>query len=737
MTTASQAQRPNTGAADIESRIADLLSRMTLDEKIGQLNQVEAWGPHAAAHLAEDLRAGRIGAVLNQVDPAINAELQRIAREESRLGVPLLIGRDVIHGYQSVSPLPLGQGASWNPDLVRENAKMAAAEASASGINWTFAPMIDICRDARWGRIAESFGEDPYLTSVLGAAMVEGFQGDNLEDVESIAACAKHFAGYGASEGGVDYNTTNIPVNEMRNVHLPPFRAAVEAGVATFMTSFSDIDGIPATASEFLLRDVLRSEWKFDGLVVSDWDAIRQLCDHGMAENDKEAALLAATAGVDMDMVGGAFAGWLPALIEDGRFEEKTIDEMVANVLRVKFKLGLFDGRPDAAPVPARMPALAAARELAAQSCVLLKNENRALPLDAQHLNRLAVIGPLADAPVEQLGTWVFDGDASLSVTPLKALEAMLDGQVELRFEKGVQNSRHRGHDGFEAAYQAVADSDAAVLVLGEEAILSGEAHCRADIDLPGAQVELVRRLRQAGKPVIAVIFAGRPLTLSNVIDEFDALLYAWHPGAMGGPAIADLLFGREVPSGKLPVTFPKLVGQTPIYYARKNTGRPPSPEKIIHIDDIEEGAPQTSLGMTSFHLDAGYEPLFPFGFGLSYTRFDYTDMSVSTHEMAMGETLVAELNITNAGDYEAAEVVQLYIRDRAASLTRPIRELKGFQRITLKPGETRRVRFEIGEKELSFYRRDQSFGAEPGEFDLWLAGCSATGLHARFRVTG
>jgi beta-glucosidase len=725
------------GKDGVEARIRDLLSRMSIEEKVGQLNQVEGSAHDVVHALGADLRAGQIGSVINQVDPATVNELQRIAREESRLGIPLLIGRDVIHGFKTVAPIPLGQAATWNPDLVEACARMAGEEAAAAGVNWTFAPMIDICRDPRWGRIAESLGEDPVLTSILGAAMVRGFQGETLSDPTSLAACAKHFAGYGASEAGRDYNTTNLPENELRNVHLPPFRAAAEAGAASLMTSFSDIDGIPATANTLLLRDVLRGEWDYDGMVVSDWDAIKQLCTHGLTETEYEAAYQAATAGVDMDMVASAYRNHLADLIACGRIELAVLDRMVANVLRMKFRLGLFDGRTTADAEPSRMASRSLVKQAALQSCVLLKNDDHTLPLDPAALTRLAVIGPLADDPVEQLGTWIFDGDPERSVTPLAALQSLAaDTALSLHHVRALATTRSHDQSGFDEAEAAARDADAVLVFLGEEAILSGEAHCRADIDLPGAQVELVKRLKATGKPVIAVIQAGRPLTLASVLDHLDALLFAWHPGSLGGAAIADLLFGRACPSGKLPVSFPKMVGQIPVYYGHKNTGRPPSPDTIIHIDDIQAGAAQTSLGMTAFHLDAGYEPLFRFGFGLSYTSFAYSGLILGSEAIAPDETLTVQVDVTNTGEVAGEEVVQLYLRDRFGSVTRPVRELKAFARVALEPGETRQVRFELTVEDLAFYKRNQTRGAEAGAFDVWVGGDSAADLHAEFTLT-
>ncbi len=724
----------------IGQRVSLLLGRMTLAEKIGQMNQRNASDGNAPGYLAEDLRAGRIGSVLNQVDVTIVNELQRIVVEESRLGIPLLVGRDVIHGFRTVMPIPLGQAATWNPELVQEGAQIAAQEAASAGINWTFAPMMDISRDARWGRIAESFGEDAFLASRLASAMVAGFQGLDLSETGSIGACAKHFAGYGAVESGRDYATTNIPENELRNVYLRPFKAAIDAGVMSVMTSFSDLNGVPATANEFLLRQILRREWQFDGFVVSDWDSIRQLRIHGLTSNDSDSALEAVHAGVDMEMAGDAFSNHLAELVERELVSIDAIDAAVTSILRAKFRLGLFE-KPytvsSELPPTGNDRALTIAKKIALQSIVMLKRDHGVLPLSVENLRSVAVIGPLADAPYEQLGTWIFDGDSQLSVTPLEAIRRVLDAKADVRYVRAMETSRSRAGDSFDEAVRIARESDVVILFLGEESILSGEAHSRADINLPGDQETLVRCVREAGTPVIAVILAGRPLTLSNIVDQVDAILYAWHPGTMAGPAIADLLFGVESPSGKLPATFPRMVGQIPIYYNEKNTGKPPSPASIVHIDDIDTFAPQTSFGMSAFHLDAGYTPLFAFGHGLSYAQFDYENISVSPPEIRLGGSVTISAELTNRGDVAAEEVVQLYIRDLVGSVTRPVRELKGFRRVRLQPGQTMKVDFKLHTDDLAFYGRHMQLTTEPGQFHAWIGGSSETQLRTDFHIVG
>jgi beta-glucosidase len=706
----SELQLPDMKASP-KDRAHALLGQMTLAEKIGQMSQVEAGHGYPPDYLGERLRAGLIGSVINNVNVEIVNELQRIAVEESRLGIPLLVGRDVIHGFKTVLPIPLGQAATWNPSLAKEGARVAALEAARFGVNWTFAPMVDISRDPRWGRIAESFGECVLLTSSMGAAMVEGFQGESLADTGCIAACAKHFAGYGAVD---------------------------DAGVSTLMTSFSDLNGVPATGNSYILDDVLRGEWDFDGFVVSDWDSVRQLQIHGLTEDDRESALVAAMAGVDMEMAGDAYSNHLQGHVEEGSVSEAQIDAAVIRILRIKFELGLFENPytdPGQFPAIADKRAIRAARDSALQSVVLLKNQNGILPMSEKKLDSIAVIGPLADAPYEQLGTWIFDGDESLSVTPLRAIRDLVGSEVDIKYVRAMENSRSRFNEEFYAAVYAARAADAVLLFLGEESILSGEAHSRADINLPGDQVELVRRVRSAGKPVVAVILAGRPLTLSNIIEEVDAILYAWHPGAMGGPAIADLVFGREVPSGKLPVTFPRLVGQIPIYYSQKNGGKPPSADNVVHIDDIDTFAPQTSLGMSAFHLDTCYTPLFPFGHGLSYTTFEYSNIRVSEAEIPLGGTVAISADLANCGDNEAVEVVQLYTRDLVASLTRPVKELKGFTRVRLSPGESKSVTFKLHTDDLAFFGRDGKRTVEPGLFHVWIGGSSDTEHRSEFRI--
>ena len=599
--------------------------------------------------------------------------------------------------------------------------------------------MIDISRDPRWGRIAESLGEDPHLSSVLGAAMVRGFQGQNLSDPSAIAACAKHFAGYGAAEGGRDYNTANIPENELRNVYLRPFKAAADAGVATFMSAFCDLNGVPASGNRWLMNQVLRDEWGYDGVVVSDWESVVEMTVHGYTQDDAEAALKAVHANIDMEMASSSYINHIASFIDSGEISVEQIDVMVARILQLKVELGLFDNpytNPDDHADVLNKSHLRVAKEAAVKSCVLLKNEQKTLPLTKSDLTSVAVIGPLADEGYEQMGTWVFDGEAHHSVTCLQAMQELLGRTVDINHVKALDTTRASSNDEFAEAIAAAERSDVVIAVVGEESFMSGEAHSRADISLPGHQEALIEALSSVGKPLVLVIMAGRPLTIESVMDKADAVLYAWHPGTMGGPAIADLLFGVESPSGKLPVTFPRKVGQVPIYYGHKNTGRPATDDTWVDMDDVTPHAPQTSLGMTSFHLDAGFRPLFPFGYGLSYGNFQYVKITMSRHSIAMGQTIDVFADVVNTGSRTAEEVVQLYVRDLVGSVTRPVKELKGFRRIKLKPGERERVCFTLHTDDLAFFNDQMQLVTEPGQFHVWIGGSSDASLWGEFEIT-
>ncbi len=722
---------------EIESRVEALLAKMTLQEKIGQMIQINDFDGQIPETLRRQLREGRIGSMLNEVVPETSREIQRIAMEESRLGIPLIMGRDVIHGFRTIFPIPLGQAAAWDPELVTACARVAGREAATAGFQWTFAPMMDIARDPRWGRIAEGFGEDPYLAALLAAAMVRGFQGDDLSAPDTIAACAKHFAAYGAAEGGRDYDTVNLSEDRLRDVYLPPFEAAVKAGVATVMTSFNEINGVPSSGNPLLLRTILRREWGFRGFVVSDWRSMAEMIDHGFCSDLKDVARKAISAGVDMEMQSTAYADHLEELVGEGVVPESWIDDAVRGILRIKFELGLFEKPFPYSAKRVEAPSEEArklARRAALESVVLLKNDRQLLPLSREYRS-LAVIGPLADDPYEVLGTWNRDGVPADTVTPLAAIRSLVGDRTQIHYAPGLAYSRSRDSSGFPDAVEQARKSDVVLLFVGEEAILSGEAHSRAHLDLPGAQNELIARVAESGKPVVLIVLAGRPLTIGEVSKSARAVLYAWHPGTMGGPALADLIFGVESPSGRLPVTFPKTEGQIPVYYAHKNTGRPPGTRRLILIDDIPVRAYQSSLGDAARYLDIGYEPLYPFGYGLSYTTFEYSDLQLSSKEVKVDGALRVSVNVTNTGPMEADEVAQLYVRDRVGSRTRPVRELKGFQRLRLRAGEVRTVVFELPAESLGFHDLEMKYVVEPGRFDLWVGGDSQSGLKTEFEV--
>jgi beta-glucosidase len=715
---------------DVEQRIGALLARMTLQEKIGQMSQSTSMRTPISDQIKSEIRNGRWGSFLNAGSPADRAEAQRIATRESRLGIPLIFARDVIHGYRTIFPIPLAQSASWDPELVAQAARIAAREATTEGIRWTFAPMLDVTRDPRWGRIAETLGEDPYLAGTLGAAMIRGFQGASLEDPGSLAACAKHYAGYGASEAGRDYNSTWIPEILLRDVYLQPFHAARDADVATFMTGFNALNGVPATGNRFLLRQILRDEWKFDGVTVSDYEAIPEMVRHGYSLDARDAALKALRAGVDMEMVSTAYFDHLRSLVQTGQVEMSAIDASVRNILRLKFRLGLFAQKPpepaSALPAPA---SLDLAKRLAAESAVLLKNDRDLLPLPVS-TGRVAVIGPLADSPADQMGSWAMDGHPTDVQTPLAALRARL-GNARVLYAPGMKNSRDTSREGFSAVRDVAGRADVVLMFLGEEQILSGEARSRAFLDLPGAQEALVDEIARLRKPVVAVILAGRPLTFHHVAENVNAILYAWHPGTMGGPAIAGLLFGDSVPSGKLTITFPRTVGQVPIYYAHLNTGRPPSSGEL----GVPMGNPQDPQGYTSKYLDVDFTPEYPFGYGLSYTTFRYSNLHISRPKLRAGDKLTVSAEVSNQGGREADEVVQLYVRDLVASVSRPVRELKGFRRIHLKPGQKETVAFSITTGDLAFYNVRMQHVTEPGTFQVWIAPDSVRGVDGEFTV--
>jgi beta-glucosidase len=721
-----------------------LLESLTLRQKIGQLQQMNGEAK-SVAEIPESLktavREGKVGSFLNVLSPEVANELQRIAITESSAKIPLIFARDVIHGYRTIMPTPLGQAATWNPELVQKSARAAAVEASSMGIRWTFAPMIDISRDSRWGRITESFGEDPHLTSVLAQASVRGYQGDCsknpdcLKDPTSIAATAKHFVGYSAAEGGRDYNVTYIPEPLLHNIYLPPFKAAVDAGVATIMTAFNELNGVPASGNAYTMDTVLRGELRFQGMTVSDWDSVLELIPHGFAEDKKQAALLAAKAGLDMEMVSTTFQENLASLLDSGQITEAELDAKVSRVLDLKRKLGLFEqpysnGDPTKAVLTQEHKSIS--EQMAFESLVLLKNNESILPLAKG--GSVALIGPLAHAAHDQLGSWVLDAKKQDSVTVLDSFSRSLPPE-KLFYAQGLYSSRSHDPKDFAQAVEQAKKADVIVYVGGEEAVLSGEAHSRADTRLPGAQELLIRELKKTGKPLVVVILAGRPIALNDVLDQMDALIMAWHPGTMAGPAIARLLRGEAEPVGRLPVTWPKVTGQSPIYYNHPSSGRPASAGSFTQMDDFPLEAFQHSTGHKNHYIDIGFQPQFPFGYGLSYSSVVYSSLKLDKTTIGVDGRIKVSAKIRNTGKRPAVETVQLYIRDLVASSVRPVRELKDFQRVTLKPGETKTVSFQLDGEDLAFFNQKLERVVEPGKFQVWVAPNAAEGLEGEFNV--
>lgn len=718
-------------AIQTDNRIDNLLLKMTIEEKIGQLNQLSY--DHVDDAILAKAQKGNVGCILNELDAkSINA-IQKAAVEKSRLHIPIIFARDVIHGFKTIFPIPLGQASSWNPQVAEDGGRVAALEASSVGIRWTFAPMMDVTREPRWGRIAESCGEDPLLTSMMASAMIRGFQGNKLSDASSIAACAKHFAAYGFTESGKDYNTTHITERELRDVVLPPFKAAVDNGCATFMCSFNDIDGTPSSANRHLLTDILRGEWGYDGLMDSDWASISQMIPWGYSKDLYQACVQAINAGVDMDMEGHAYDIHLKEAIERGEVKMADVDQAVRRVLLLKERLGLFDHpyvkiqKKSQFYLPA---SLQSAKVAAEEGAVLLKNDGT---LPVRDTKNIAVVGPLANSGADQVGTWCFDAEPEHSVTPITAIRSLCGKDVNLIFEQGLTHSRDTSSTNIRKAVDAVRNADVILFFAGEESVISGEARCRADISLPGAQTKMLEALKATGKPVVMIILAGRPLTIGAEAAMSNAVLYSFHGGTMAGPALADIIFGKVVPSGKLPISFPKMVGQVPVYYARPNTGRPAA--NITYINEIPVGAKQTSLGFSSYFLDAGDGPLYPFGYGKSYTTFTYGGVKLSSGNITMNDSITISCTVSNTGDYDGKEVVQLYTHDKFASVIRPVKELKGFQKIFFKKGETKTVIFKLSANDLAFTHHDMKKYAEPGEFEVWMAGDSQSGTPATFNI--
>lgn len=711
-----------------EERFVDsVLARLTLEEKLGQLNQVSGLGsptgPGGSPASYEQIRRGEIGSFLNVVGADTTRKIQRIAVEESRAHIPLLFALDVIHGYRTTFPVPLGEAASWNPAAAERSARVAATEAAANGLHWTFAPMVDIARDPRWGRIVEGAGEDPYLGSAFAAARVRGFQGNSLRSLDAIAATAKHFAGYGAAEGGRDYNVADVPERTMREVYLPPFHAAVCAGVATVMASFNEVAGIPAHANRHLTSEILRGEWGFDGVVVSDWTGVAELLQHGVGSDRATVGKLALEAGVDMDMVSEIYRSDLPALVRSGRLSQAVVDEATRRVLRLKYRLGLFDN-PYRSADTARERAMtltpahrAAARDVARQSIVLLKNDRATLPL-RKDLGTIAVIGSLASDTVATLGNWVGMGRAADAVSVLDGIRRAVSQQTQVLYARGAAPTSGDS-SGIAEAVNVARRAQAVVLVIGEIPDMSAEAASRASIDLPGAQLQLAKAVHATGVPTVAVLMNGRPLALQWLQDNLPAILETWFLGVEAGPATADVLFGDYNPGGKLPVTFPRATGQIPIYYNHKNTGRPSQRENKY----------------SSKYIDIPWTPLYPFGHGLSYTTFTVSAPRLDKTTLRSGDSLHVDVDVTNNGGVAGDEVVQLYVRDDVSSLTRPVKELRGFQRMTLGPGQSSTVRFVLTNHDLAFYDSAMRRVVEQGRFTVFVGSSSDSVREAHFEL--
>lgn len=719
----------------LENKVNDLLSKMTLHEKIGQMSQYSYGGPidSMPGDMIEMVRKGEIGSFLNTYKYEVSNKLQEIAVTKSRLGIPLLIARDVIHGFHTMFPIPIGQAASWNPDLLEKAARVSAVEASMEGIRWTFSPMLDVARDPRWGRMAETFGEDPYLISKLGIAVVKGYQGNNLSDTTSLAACGKHYVGYGAAEAGKDYNTTWIPEILLRDVYLVPFQAAVKSGMTTIMSAFNDLNGIPASGNLFTLRQVLRNEWKFDGIIVSDYTAMLEMINHGYCANEKEVAYKAIRAGVDMEMVSTTYLKNLEQLVQEGKVSETLIDNAVRNILRLKFRLGLFEHPYTSKSVREtnlNPQHLQIAKELAVQSLVLLKNEGQLLPI-TNKIQNIAIIGPLADSKQDVMGTNNADGKTEDAITPLQAFRKGYDKLYNIRYSAGLAKSRSTDKTDFSSAVETAAHSDIAIIFVGEEAILSGEAHSRAFIDLPGAQEDLVNEIAKTGKPIVLVIMAGRPLVFNKIASQVRSIIFSFFPGIMGGEAIADVIMGEAAPSGKLPVSFPRTVGQIPVYYNHMNTGRPPTEESR----GIPTGTALDPVDFTSYHLDVDYTPEYAFGYGLSYTNFDYSELKLSNTVMGIKDSIDVNIVVSNTGMQNGTEIIQLYTRQLVGTITQPVKVLRAFKRQEIKAGDKMGVKFVLHASDLAIHNDKMQLVTEPGKFYLWVGGSSDSGLKSEFEV--
>jgi beta-glucosidase len=745
----AQKSKKTTTIAPKEIFVADLLSKMTIEEKLGQLNLPTSGdittGQANSSDIAKKIEEGKVGGLFNIKSVQKIREVQKIALEKSRLKIPLLFGMDVIHGYETTFPIPLGLSTSWNMDLIKRSAQIAASEASADGINWTFSPMVDISREPRWGRVSEGSGEDPYLGSQIAKAMVQGYQGDDLSKNNTILSCVKHFALYGAPEAGREYNTVDMSKIRMYNDYFPPYKAAVDAGVASAMASFNEIDGIPATGNKWLLTDLLRKQWGFKGFVVTDYTGINEMTEHGMGDLQTVSAL-ALNAGVEMDMVGEGFLTTLKKSLDEGKVTLAQIDDAVRLILNAKYDLGLFQNPYKYCDVERAKTEIftksnrAEARKIASESLVLLKNDNHTLPLKKS--GTIALIGPLADAKENMAGTWSVATKQENSVSLLAGFKEVVGTNAKILYAKGsnldydaafeeratmfgktLHRDKRTNEDMLDEAVKIANQSDIIIAALGESAEMTGESSSRTNLEIPQAQKDLLTALLKTGKPVVLVLFNGRPLVLNQENETVPAILDVWFAGSEAGLAIADVLFGDVNPSGKLTMTFPRSVGQVPIYYNHKNTGRP-----LANKDGVFEK-------FKSNYLDQRNEPLFPFGYGLSYTNFEYSNLKISADKISASESLKVSVDVTNTGNFDGKEVVQLYIRDVVGSVTRPIKELKGFQKIALKKGEMQTVTFQISAEDLKFYNSDLQLVAEPGKFEVYIGTNSDTANKIEFNL--
>lgn len=711
----------------IDQKVDSVLSLMTLEEKVGQMNQLsghgELTGPITEQNeYIEYVKNGMVGSMLNINGAEYTRRLQEINLTESRLGIPLMFGYDVIHGYKTIFPVPLAQACSWDLEAIEKAARVSAIESASAGQNWAFSPMIDVARDPRWGRIVEGAGEDPYLCSEVAKAIIKGFQGDDLSDPSTIAACAKHFAGYGAAEGGRDYNYADISERTLYEVYLPPFKAAADAGIVSFMAGFSSLNGVPPSANRFL-KKILREDWNFRGLVVSDWNSIGELIPHGIAKDKQEAALFGINAGVDMDMQSNCYIEQLTELVRMGDISIDDIDNSVRRILRLKFQLGIFDNPYQYCDTVREKKIILCdehrwtARDMARKSIVLLKHNSKILPLKSD-LRNIAVIGPLADNTKDILGPWHGRGDSNTAISVLQGIKNRDLLKTRLMFTRGCDIDTDN-KTGFSEAIRIAKKADVVIMVMGESENMSGEARSRSFLGLPGVQLELLKEIKKTGKPVVLILMNGRPLAIPWEKENMDCIIEAWFQGTEGGNAIADVLFGDYNPSGKLTVTFPFSSGQIPVYYNHTKTGRPASPDKIF----------------SSKYLDLPIEPLFPFGFGLSYTKFEYFNLAVSSHEIKRNDSLDINITVKNTGQYDGEETVQLYIQDVFASVTRPVKELKRFQKVFLPVGEEKKIHFNITSTDLAFYDCNLKYIVEPGEFKIMVGTNSEEFIETTFKL--